>query len=209
MNYTELKDTVVRWLNREGFQELIDETDFFMEMAQRRIARELDLHAMEVAIARDTSDTTVPADLLRTKAVFLEFGGLTHTLSYATIQQVLIAGTAARPVYYNISGNAFVYGPEPDQVYSTGLVYYAQLPVLSDTETTNWLSLNAPELILFASLLEASLFLKDDQRSSVWEGKYMQVRDELEKSDEQMDKASGDLAVRTITPTYSGSKNVY
>jgi hypothetical protein len=52
-------------------------------------------------------------------------------------------------------------------------VLFYQLPVLLDEENqTNWLTEEALQLLLYGVLLEATPFLKNDERIQVWQQMY-------------------------------------
>ncbi len=62
--------------------------------------------------------------------------------------------------------------PTPDFAYPFELLYY-QLPALLDsTNQTNWSSDFAPNALLHGSLLQASGFLKNDNRIPLWQTTY-------------------------------------
>ncbi len=47
------------------------------------------------------------------------------------------------------------------------------MPALLDEDSqTNWLTENAPEVLLYGTLLEATPFLKNDERIPVWQNMY-------------------------------------
>ena len=62
--------------------------------------------------------------------------------------------------------------PSPDAEYPFEVLYYELPPLLSDEVQTNWITEYAPELLLYASLLEATPFLKNDERIQVWQTMY-------------------------------------
>jgi len=62
--------------------------------------------------------------------------------------------------------------PSPSSALPFKIPYYSTLTLLDDTHQTNWLTVNAPDLLLYASLLEAIPFLKVDERIPVWQGYY-------------------------------------
>lgn len=67
--------------------------------------------------------------------------------------------------------NWFV-APTPDADYPYEVIYY-ELPVLLDANNqTNWFTEYVPNILLYASLLEAAPFLKNDEIIPVWEGFY-------------------------------------
>lgn len=71
---------------------------------------------------------------------------------------------------YNISN--FYLAATPDVPYEFELVYYARLEPLDETHQENWLTLNAPQALLFASMLEASLWTKNDAEIAKWGNQY-------------------------------------
>lgn len=70
--------------------------------------------------------------------------------------------------------------PTPDQAYPYKIPYYATLTLLDNTTQTNWLTLNAPDLLLYACLMEAIPFVKVDERIPVWQGMYAQSKAALQ-----------------------------
>ena len=54
--------------------------------------------------------------------------------------------------------------PTPNQNYAFEALCYTRLQPLDSTNQTNWLTQNAPNAMVFGTLLQCVLFLKDDQR---------------------------------------------
>ncbi|CAO4140706.1 phage adaptor protein [Methylorubrum extorquens] len=50
------------------------------------------------------------------------------------------------------------------------MTYYARIPPLTVAQPTNWLITKAPEVYLYATLMEAALFQKDEEKSAQWLG---------------------------------------
>lgn len=71
---------------------------------------------------------------------------------------------------YNVAN--FYIAPSPDQAYPFELAYYARLEPLDDSNQTNWLTLNAPQTLLYACMLEAQLWLKNTDKAQFWKGLY-------------------------------------
>jgi hypothetical protein len=61
--------------------------------------------------------------------------------------------------------------PTPGVAYTYQLIY-ASYPQFSSSNSTNFLTDRYPSLLLYACLLEAIPFLKDDERVAIWEGLY-------------------------------------
>lgn len=52
--------------------------------------------------------------------------------------------------------------------------YYQLPPLLADTNQTNWLTEYVPNMLLYRALLEATPFLKNDERIPVWQNMYQE-----------------------------------
>lgn len=63
------------------------------------------------------------------------------------------------------------------------LIYRQGLPPLSAETSVNWLLKKAPDLYLYATLLEFAPFLRDDGRLSMWEAKVAQKIDDIQTLD--------------------------
>jgi len=84
-----------------------------------------------------------------------------------------ITGT---PKYYaNWDNDTLLLAPSPDATYTVELAYNAQPTGLSSSNTTTWVSNNAPEMLLYACLVEAFKFLKNPQMVQMYEQYYKEV----------------------------------
>ena len=81
------------------------------------------------------------------------------------------------PKYYSWwDQNTIVVAPTPNATYTIQLNYILKDPGLSSTNTTTYISLNFPNGLLYACLVEAFSFLKGpNDLLQLYEGKYKQV----------------------------------
>jgi len=102
-------------------------------------------------------------------------------------------------------GDEIQLAPVPDSAYTLEVAFYEKFTSLGDgtsgTVTSNWLTSNAPDLLLYGSLLEAEPFIKNDERIPVWLNAYSSAIDKLQKADERDRHSGSAMRVRTI---YSG-----
>lgn len=96
-----------------------------------------------------------------------------------------------------VEGNVY-YGPSTDGTYSTTMTYWRKILPLSDTQTTNWLLLDSPDIYLFAALAEAEPFLKNDTRVALWQSKLERALEMLD-SETKRKQFSGKM-VRRVRP---------
>jgi hypothetical protein len=70
--------------------------------------------------------------------------------------------------------SVFIFGPYPDAGYLVQGTYYAHAPLLSSSQTTNWMVLSAPNCIFACCMREAGRFLKDTGMIQMWDALYQQ-----------------------------------
>lgn len=73
--------------------------------------------------------------------------------------------------------------PTPTITNPFEVVYYQRPEPLSDTNQTNWFTEYAPDLLFYACLLESMVYLKNDQRVSVWKDYYTQAASAIKMED--------------------------
>lgn len=119
---------------------------------------------------------TVPSDYLGLKHAYLSVAptsGLDRLSAQALYAKYPRGGTTGRPRFIARDRGTFVFGPSPDSDYAVLGTYYAKPSLIrNDSDGVNWLTTNAPDLMLYGSLMEAAPFLKDDGRIAVWRDFY-------------------------------------
>ena len=93
---------------------------------------------------------------------------------------------------YNYSN--WLLAPTPDAAYPMEVLYYELPALLDDVQQSNWLTEYAPQLLLYATLLEATPFLKNDERIGTWQTMYDRAAASL--SGEDLAKILDRAAVR-------------
>jgi hypothetical protein len=87
------------------------------------------------------------------------------------------------PLYYaDTDWEHWYIAPTPDSNYAFEVLYYERIAPLSSTNQTNWLTQNAPNTMLFGTLLQAMQFLKNDQRV-IFQQKYTESLQALKAED--------------------------
>ena len=188
MTFTTLKEDVQRYLER-GSSYASDPVVFeqiprLINLAERRIARELKVQGFinvvngTMAIGQSVYDKP---DRWR-DVVSINFG-TGPTLSKRT---PLFARSyeycrtywpdeseTAQPLFYSdYNYDHWLFAPTPDAAYPFEILYYELPPLLDDVTQTNWLTEYAPQLLLYGTLLEATPFLKNDERIPTWQNYY-------------------------------------
>lgn len=173
-NYTTLSTAVGDYLARSDLSGFIP--NFIQNWEERFYRQPRNWGAwMETAYSGTVASDViaVPSDFLAWKVVNVG-GSLKHKLqpvSLPMLYERYPRTTSGFPVWIARNGANFEFGPKPDSDYAVTGVYYAKQTVLrTDADGANWLTTNAPDLLLYGALLEAEPFLKNDARVALWHG---------------------------------------
>lgn len=104
------------------------------------------------------------------------------------------SGIKRTPRYYaDYDFNHFYIAPSPDKNYEFEIAFYERPVPLSDENETNWTTENAPQLLLYATLLEAQVYLKNDVRIETFKQLYLQAAQSVlnESARREIDRSSG------------------
>lgn len=93
------------------------------------------------------------------------------------------ATTGTPEFYADYDYNHWLFVPTPAATTPIEVLYYEQPALLGDDQQTNWLTEYAPGLLTYATLLEATPFLKNDERVAVWQGMYDGAKGALDTQD--------------------------
>lgn len=191
--YSGLKTAVADYLNRDDLTSVVPG---FIALAEAKFNRKLRARQM-IKRATATIDTrffAYPADWLEARDFTLDTNPITKmefvTEDQANALRATTAIASGKPQYYTIIGSQIEVVPTPDTSYSGVLSYYAKIPALSDSNTSNWLLAYAPDLYLYGALLESAPYLKDDERIAVWSQLYESSKADIELADQRASVSS-------------------
>jgi hypothetical protein len=74
--------------------------------------------------------------------------------------------------YADYDYSHWLIAPTPSAAFPYEIIYYELPPLLDDSQQTNWFTEYAPNALLYAALMEAAPFLKNEETIPVWEGYY-------------------------------------
>ena len=181
MTYDSLLVDIRRYLER-GFTQASDQIVFdqlprLVTLAERRIARELKIEGFIRAITTPLSigvSTYLKPDRWRDTISMTVNGTPIQTRSYEYLRNYWPdeAQTASPQFYADYDYANWLIAPTPNAASTLEVLYYEQPALLGPTLQSNWLTEYAPELVLYASLLEATPFLKNDESVQLWQGLY-------------------------------------
>jgi len=188
----------------------------FILMAENRILRDIDLDVFKLEVTGSMTSgnkfLSTPSDILThryvmmtkdSEQIFLEFRDTSFMKEYWPN-----GATTGTPRFYSVwDQNTFYIAPTPDQSYTVELGYIRKPEQLSATNPETWVSINAPEALLYACLIQAYSYTKGPgELMSYFENSYKQAIQGLgveqqgrRRRDEWRDGMSR-LVVKSLSP---------
>jgi len=199
--YAELKTAVARWMKRT---DLTDYLSDYIALAENRFwyggqdafpTKPLRIRAMQEQETGSVASGAIafPTSHLETINLRISTGGQTYPLRYLAPQVYAeVAGSTDTPQYYTFLDNAIKCGGTGSGTYIHD--YYMRMTALSDSNTTNWLLTNSPNVYLFGACLEAALDIASDSQTARFGNRYMGAINAITNMEKNA-MAGGSLAV--------------
>ena len=170
MTYTQLVQSIKDWTaNSEST--FTGELDFIIELAEKRLLREADLNVTlknsTATLSAGDEFLSIPSDAVVIRSVqTVDSSGdrsflLQKDKSFLD-DYIIDRSVTGSPRYYTHWDHDTIYVvPSPVADTTVELGYTHRPTGLSSSTATTWLSTNAPDALLYACLIEASLFMKE------------------------------------------------
>lgn len=200
--YSALKTSIAGWLNREDLTAQIPD---FISLAEARFNRELRVNAMlrRFSATVSTAYIQLPDDWLEHVSIVVTSnnpsqGELTY-VSNSQYNDLRNRGLTEPSRCYTIIDNSIVLLPAPTSSIPLEIMYYAKIPALSDSNTSNWLLSRSPDLYLYGSLIAAEAFLQNDERVPLWVSAADKIINDMKMESERAKRPQGALVAARRT----------
>jgi len=195
LTYDQLKQNVQDWLENSAtsFTTATGSgkapIDLCIELAELRIAKEVDLTAFRkvstLSLSGSTATVAVPSDMVIPRYLRIQNGDFLLEKDESFIKEYNKNPSNTGTVrYYALnqtgttytSGNRqtnFLFGPTPALATTVEIGYTIRVPGLSSGNQNTYLGDNAPDAILYGTLIEAIGYMKETpQVIELWQGYY-------------------------------------
>ena len=192
MTYSSLLEDVRRYLERgftaESDQIVYEQLPRLVTLGERRISRELKVQGFIRAVTTPLQTgvaTYRKPDRWRDTVSMTVNGQPIFARSYEYCRSYWPdeAETGSPQFYADYDYNHWLITPTPAADSTLEVMYYEQPRLLGEDFQTNWLTEYAPDLLLYATLLEATPFLKKDERIGTWQQMYDRAAQALNGED--------------------------
>jgi hypothetical protein len=170
---------------------VVDAIPTFISLAEFEIAQEIktlgQLQVVESTMTAANPILQKPARWRKTVSMNVSVAGVRQPVylrKYEYLKNYWPDSTKTDvPLFYaDTDWDHWYLAPTPTLAYNFECLYYERIAPLSSTNQTNWLTQNAPNAMLFGTLLQAMPFLKNDQRT-IFQQKYTEALQALKAED--------------------------
>jgi hypothetical protein len=201
-NYTDLQASVASYLGRSDLSAVIPD---FIRFAELRLARDIRTRKMlksaTANMVAGDERLSLPTDFLEVRNLYTQ-GNPRMPVTYlspSAFTRDARADESGLPVFYTVLASEFQFAPQPDTAYVLEILYYAQPPVLSGSNSSNVFLANYPDALLYGSLIEAEPYLINDARSQTWATLYDRAIKNIEDSDQNSEYSGIPLVMRATS----------
>lgn len=169
MTYDELVVNIRRYMETDSNVLSDPVINTFILMTENKILRDIDLEIFRQSsignLSQNNPYLTMPIDILTHRYMLVRADGEETFLDFRDVSYVKEywkdSSITEFPKYYAVwNQNTFLVAPTPDESYEVELGYIRKPEGLSFTNQNTWLSINAPEALLYGCLVQAYSFTK-------------------------------------------------
>jgi hypothetical protein len=185
VNYTDLQAAVANWMHRSDMtSQIVD----FITMAEIRVSRDLRISQLvasaTVTVSAGAATGTLPTGFLG--MVSVEIASSNTELKYITqdtyARHLANANGITVPSTYTLQGSSILVSPTWTAGGNLTCRYFKKEVVLSGSNATNWYITNAPDMLLYAALLEGAPYIEKEVADvEKWKAYYENARDSLNR----------------------------
>lgn len=195
-DFASLQANIADYLNRDDLTAVIPT---FIQLCEKKIARNVRRKTIRnAAFSLAAESNTLPNDCAEVRSVIPVTGTPFLDRALRIVTQPMWAdakalnwATSGRPCVASvIDTTTLLIAPPPDQTYTAILTYYQSLAPLSNSNTTNTVLTEAPDIYLYGSLAEAAPYLEHDARIQVWKGAFYDAMAELDTQRQREETAA-------------------
>ncbi len=197
-DYASLQTTMASFLNRLDLTAMLPT---FIQLAEAEMFRDLWLEGSftEATNTIVAETLTLPADLKQLINIRLNasgYGPMTRVEGHV-LDRMRVNASVDFPQYYTTEGTQLRFYPCPP---STGVTvqisYYAAIPILSVSNTSNYVLATFPDLYLYGSLKHTAPFLRDDERVALWDALYQKAKEAAIIANERQEYGASPMVIR-------------
>jgi hypothetical protein len=177
MTYDSLVQDVIRYMERND-ESFVEQIPRLIMLAEQEIATQVktlwQLSVVETTLLVGSQGQVLEKPARWRKTVSMKVNG--QPIQHRSQDYVAQFGTESNPgvpqYYADYDYNHWLFAPVPNLPYSIEIVYFERVQPLELSNQQNLITREAPQALLFGTLLQAQGYLKNDNKLAVWKQYY-------------------------------------
>ena len=193
MTYNSLVENIQSYLERTDTATL-EKIPLFIMLAEQVIASEIkflgNLNVVESTMVTNNPVIVKPVRWHKTVSMNVTVDGKKYPVllrKYEYLREYWPDETETDiPKFYcDYNYENWLVAPTPASNFTFEVLYYERVQPLDSSNQTNWFTVYAPQALLYGSLLQAMPFLKNDERTPMWQQQYTAIMNTLKTENTQ------------------------
>jgi hypothetical protein len=188
MTYDSLVEDVIKYSERDD-ENFVNQIPRLIMMAEQAIAAEIktlmQLNVVNTTVLANNAVLQKPARWRKTTS--MKINGqpvMLKSMDYVSMYQS--ESDPGVPLYYgDYDYDHWALAPVPATTYPLQIIYYSRIQPLDITNQENLLTREAPQALLFGTLLQAQGYLKNQEKLMVWKSFYTDAIAALKTEDQK------------------------
>jgi len=180
MDFNSLVSAIVETTENDG-SEFLGALPNMIQRAQDKMMNDLDDQGLvayaSVAVSSGTAEVSVPTGGEIIKTFTIEVSGARTQLKHRPYEYLLdywpVSASTATPRYYGFKTNTEIrVAPTPSGTIDSQIGFIAQITTITSASPTNYFTTHCENALFFATMIEASLFMKSFNTTQAWQQEY-------------------------------------
>jgi hypothetical protein len=180
MDFNSLVSAVVETTENDG-SEFLGALPNMIQRAQDKMMNDLDDQGLvaysSVAVSAGTAEVSVPTGGEIIKTFSIEVSGARTQLKHRPYEYLLdywpVSASTATPRYYGFKTNTEIrVAPTPSATVDSQIGFIAQITTITSASPTNYFTTHCENALFFATMVEASMFMKSFNTTQAWQQEY-------------------------------------
>lgn len=187
MDFNSLVSVIIETTENDG-SEFVGALPAMIQRAQEKMQNDLDDQGLvsyaSVAVSGATAEVSVPVGGEIIKTFSIEVGGARTQLKHRPYEYLLdywpVSASTGTPRYYGFKTNTEIrVAPTPSATVDSQIGFIAQVTTITSASPTNYFTIHCENALFYASMVEASLFMKSFNTTAAWQQEYQSEIDRL------------------------------
>ena len=180
MDFNSLVSAIVETTENDG-SEFLGALPNMIQRAQDKMMNDLDDQGLvsyaSVAVSSGTAEVSVPTGGEIIKTFTIEVSGARTQLKHRPYEYLLdywpVSAQTATPRYYGFKTNTEIrVAPTPSATIDSQIGFIAQITTITSASPTNYFTTHCENALFFATMVEASMFMKSFNTTQAWQQEY-------------------------------------